>query len=200
MKKKILWRCLTILALLMLAVCLTACGSKGGEEGETAITITPTDEPLMEEPTADSVTVLSDMVDKVNVVLFFANDQGYLVPQNRDVPKVDGLARVTMQELAKGPEANSGLLPTLPPGTQLRDINIRDGLCTVDFTGELKENHPGGSSSEMLTVYSIVNTLTQFASVDRVEILVNGQRIESLGGHLNLMETLERDEYIISSQ
>ena len=103
-----------------------------------------------------------------------------------------------MQELVKGPDINSGLLPTLPTGTQLRDINIRNGLCTVDFSAELKTNHPGGSSWELMTVYSIVNTLTRFSAVEEVQILVEGQIVETLAGHVDLSKPLVRDEHIIS--
>lgn len=197
MLSRAIQRCLLVLLIIGMIGLITACG--GEEKNKETITITTNDELIAAEPTPDSVTVLTDMMDKITVVLYFANDQGYLVAEQRDIPKVDGLARVTMQELAKGSQGGMGLLPTLPVGTQLRDINIRDGLCIVDFTGEIKENHAGGSIGELLTVYSIVNTLSQFASVQEVQILVNGQFVETLAGHVEINQPLSRDDSVIAS-
>ncbi|MBM7855453.1 spore germination protein GerM [Desulfohalotomaculum tongense] len=192
-------RYLIIWGLVLVLACLAACGQETAGE-ENNVIVTPVDSPEVQEPAAKEVAVLPEVMDKIPVVLYFANHRGYLVAQQREIPKVDGIARMTMQELAKGPEADCGLLPTLPPGTQLKDINIRDGVCIVDWTKELKENHPGGSSSELLTVYSIVNTLTQFSTVDKVQILVDGRVVETLAGHVDLSVPLEREDNLITSQ
>lgn len=133
------------------------------------------------------------------VTLYFADPSGqYLVPVSRDIPRVEGIARATLQELILGPESGSDLLPTIPAGTTLRDINIRpDGLAIVDFSKELVTNHKGGTSGEMLTVYSIVNTLTQFPTVKKVQLLVEGKYQQTLAGHLDIREALARNESLI---
>ncbi|MCD5406858.1 MAG: GerMN domain-containing protein [Desulfotomaculum sp.] len=182
---------LLVFMLMVILGCTTACWETK-EYQETSVSITPNDMSL------ENVVVLEDLLDKVPVVIYFSNDQDYLVAQKREILKAEGVARVVMQELVKGPDINSGLLPTLPTGTQLRDINIRNGLCTVDFSAELKTNHPGGSSWELMTVYSIVNTLTRFSAVEEVQILVEGQIVETLAGHVDLSKPLVRDEHIIS--
>lgn len=130
--------------------------------------------------------------ETTTIVLYFAGHDGNLIPEQREVPKVPGIARKTMEELCRGPESE-GLLATLPPGTHLLDINIRDHLCTVDFSPELIENHPGGSSGELITTYSIVNTLTQFPSVEKVVIRIGGREVQTLAGHLDLSVPLERN-------
>jgi len=139
------------------------------------------------EPTITETTTL---------VLYFANSEGNLVPEQREVPKVPGIARKAMEELAKGPQ-NNDLVPTMPAGTRLLDINIRDGLCTVDFSRELAEKHSGGSSGELLTVYSVVNTLTQFPTVKEVTFLIEGERIKTLAGHMDLSVSVERNPDIL---
>lgn len=133
----------------------------------------------------------------LSVVLFFADHSGSLVPERREIPKVAGIARETMAQLCRGPGPEKGLMPTIPAGTEVKSINIKDGLATVDFSGELKRAHRGGSSGELLTVYSIVNTLTQFASVKRVQILVDGRIVDTLAGHLDISQPLERDSGMI---
>ncbi len=136
---------------------------------------------------------------KVSVVLYFSDQNGdYLIAEKREVPLVPGLARATVQELIKGPEGK-GLSGTIPEGTKLLDINIENGLCTVDLSKEFRDNHWGGSSGEILTVYSLVNTLTQFPTVEKVEILVEGQKIDTLAGHMDLSAPVSRNSQIINS-
>ncbi|MEG1537967.1 MAG: GerMN domain-containing protein, partial [Clostridiales bacterium] len=115
----------------------------------------------------------------------------------RHINSGEGVARTTIQELIAGPTSQT-LYPTIPSSTILEDINItKDGLCIVDFSPELVEDHPGGSLAEQLTIYSIVNTLTQFDSVDKVRILVGGRVIESIAGHCDTTQAMARYEDII---
>ena len=136
---------------------------------------------------------------KINIVLYFADRSGdSLMAEKREIALVPGLARAAVQELINGP-AGKGLSGTIPEGTKLLDVNIENGLCRVDFSRELREKHWGGSSGEILTVYSLVNTLTQFATVDKVEILVEGKKIETLAGHMDLSAPVYRNSEIIRS-
>ncbi|TDA67865.1 MAG: hypothetical protein D9V47_10175 [Clostridia bacterium] len=130
--------------------------------------------------------------DMVTVKLYFSDPSGqYLAEEKRTIPKVEGIGRTTVEELIAGPSPESGLLPTIPVGTVLRDINVRpDGLAIVDFSRDLVNNFVGGSESERLVVYSIVNTLTQFPTVHRVRILVEGQEVDTLAGHVETSAAL----------
>ena len=48
-------------------------------------------------------------------------------------------------------------------------------------------DHPGGSSAEMMTVYSVVNSLVlNFQQIKGVQILIDGERGKSIRGHLSL--------------
>ena len=83
---------------------------------------------------------------------------------------------------------------TLPPGTRLRQAFYDDDSATLylDFRPELVTRHPGGSAAEYFTLSSIVRTLgTNFPEVARVQILVDGQPIESLAGHFDASKPIE---------
>lgn len=133
--------------------------------------------------------------EKIKIALYYATKDGSrLVLENRQVDKVPGMARKTVEELLKGPGAASGLANTIPAGTQLLDINLKpDGLAIADFSDELKTSHSGGSSSEAMTVYSIVNTLAQYPTVQRVQIMLEGKPVDTLAGHIDLSKPLEPD-------
>lgn len=94
-------------------------------------------------------------------------------------------AKRTVEELIKGPE--SDLNPTIPPSVQLRQIYIDgQGIAYVDFSRDLQRNHPGGSVGELLTIYSIVDTLSaNFDEIVKVKILVEGSEILTLAGHID---------------
>lgn len=77
---------------------------------------------------------------------------------------------------------------SFPQGVELREVFITSqGVAYVDFSRELVQNHPGGSSAEELTVYSLSNTLiANFPAIKMVRILVEGREIPSIAGHLDL--------------
>jgi germination protein M len=59
----------------------------------------------------------------------------------------------------------------------------------VDLSREIMEKHPSGSSAELATVYSIVNTLAyNFKPIKKVFLLVEGSEKETLSGHINLSQ------------
>ena len=73
-----------------------------------------------------------------------------------------------MDELIKGPQAK-GSLATVPPETKVRNIMTQDGICYVDLSSEFVSRHSGGKAKELLTIYSIVNSLTALDDVSKVQ-------------------------------
>jgi spore germination protein GerM len=105
-----------------------------------------------------------------------------------------------MIELIKGPKGK--LIPTLPPRTKLLSLQMDDeGVAKVDFSLALSKDHPGGSSAEMMTVYSIVNSLAlNFPRIKRVQILIDGKPIETITGHLSLKRPISPKPDLIRRQ
>ncbi|MBV9850166.1 MAG: GerMN domain-containing protein [Armatimonadetes bacterium] len=103
-------------------------------------------------------------------------------------------AAPTAQSPVPAQEAISSLISApsspLPPGTKLRSVTISDGLATVDFSRALKDNFRGGDTQEAQTVNAILRTLGQFPTVSKVQILVEGQRVDSLGGLIVISDPL----------
>jgi len=88
---------------------------------------------------------------------------------------------------------------TLPKGTKALGLTVdAAGTATADFSHEIVDNFPGGSRTEQIMLASIVNTLTQFQKIKRVMITVDGQQVDSIGGHIELDEPLERDTELVA--
>lgn len=144
------------------------------------------EEVKVEEQTVD--------LEEEQIVLFFADDNAqYLIPEYRKVKKVKEIQKQAVIELIKGP-TNNNLYPTIPPTTKVNNVYISDGIAYVDFSSELINNHSGGSTGELLTVYSIVFTLSAFPDINKVQILVDGNSRETLVGHVDISAPLERDD------
>ena len=79
----------------------------------------------------------------------------------------------------------------------MRTAVVRDGTAVLDFDGAIQRDHPGGSAGELITVYAIVNTLTEIEGIERVMFLIEGRTVESLAGHMDLRWPIERDESFI---
>ena len=109
------------------------------------------------------------------------------------------MARATIETLLEGPEQGSGLLAAVPTGTQLLDINVKpdEKKCIVDFSQELRNQLAANSASEELAVYSIANTLCQFATIDEVEFRIEGQTVTTLAGNADLSGAVTANSSIV---
>jgi germination protein M len=130
------------------------------------------------------------------VKLYFSDPQAeHLILEERKVialPYIGQEAKEILKELIKGP-LDSSLKPTIPLQTEVEDVYLKDDCFYVNFSLALKEKHPGGSSGELLTIYSIVNTLLiNFPSQSRVQILIQDKPAETLAGHIDIRNPLRK--------
>jgi spore germination protein GerM len=140
------------------------------------------------EPYAGSPRIVEKSTLLPVKLLFSSPDQAYLVPEERKImtgTKITDQCVDVIIELIKGPH-NENLLATIPKDTKLKSLFFAsDGSAYIDFSNELVANHIGGTEEEMLTVYSIINTLTlNFPAIKKVQILVNEKQRDTLNGHL----------------
>ena len=139
--------------------------------------------------------------EKKMVTLYFADPEGeYLVGERREILKrreVKEEAEETITELIKGPKGK--LIPTLPSRTKLLSLQVDEkGLAKVNFNKALSKDHPGGSSAEIMTLYSIVNSLTfNFPQIKRVQILMEGEAGETIAGHLSLEQPVSSNPDLV---
>lgn len=147
-----------------------------------------------------------------NISLYFADyeeNKSYLVKEVRQIQTGDALLKKVVEELVKGPESTS-LYPTIPSDVKVNSVEISGSTAVVDFSKEIITNVdqiPHSSTTEVLAVYSIVNTLTEFEEIDKVKITVEGKEsgqingfyIEDFWGHLGIYEEFKRNEEIIKS-
>ncbi|HNX22792.1 MAG TPA: GerMN domain-containing protein [Spirochaetota bacterium] len=106
----------------------------------------------------------------------------YLSTVKRKVPEKQILS-LTLEQLIKGPtayEQGKGYITAVPSHLKIRSINIKGKTAEIDFNGVIEE----GAAGDILLkrIQQIVNTATQFESVDSIIIKINGQRRKTIGG------------------
>lgn len=77
-----------------------------------------------------------------------------------------------------------------PQGVRLLRASAENGTLQLDFSQELTQNFEGGSDEEAALINAITSTAGSFPNIQRVQILVEGKPIESLGGHIDLSQAL----------
>ena len=87
------------------------------------------------------------------------------------------------------------LVSAVPAGTALRAVFITEGgEAYVDLSREVVAAHPGGTINEMLSIYTLVNALTEnLPAVTAVQVLVDGKEVETLAGHVDLRRPLAKN-------
>lgn len=116
-------------------------------------------------------------------------EEGYeVVPELRLIDTDSEAAPVIsalLSEMVQGPSKGTFLLGVLPEGTRLLGVELIGRVAYVDFSGEILDQSVG-SPVESAVVEAIVRTVTGVEGVSAVQILVGGETVPSLAGHVDL--------------
>jgi len=130
-------------------------------------------------------------------VMNIVNNEPRLVPVTRSVPPgADPHAAAIQRLLATNHEVGPSQY-LIPLGTKLLGLKVEKRIAYASFSREIKDNFSGGSMNEALLLNSIIHTLTQFRDVDKVQILVEGKKVDTLGGHLDISEPAAPDSTLL---
>lgn len=115
--------------------------------------------------------------EKVRLKLYYANEAGdALVAVNRTVYYNTNVAveRLVLEEILAGPDPGSTEhFSTVNPGTKILNVTVKDGICYVNLDKAfLNQSY---SVTADVTIYSIVNSLTELRGVNKVQILIDGE-------------------------
>ena len=211
-------RSLYLLALILLLIAVAlACAWTfwGGERAASDAVVTPAPSasgmpspstPIVPVPTQESAATNADAsgtsptdgakAATMSTVVYYQDNYGYLVPVMCTLPYEDGVAKATLNRMIQSPEndmqaARLGLKTVLPEGTTI-DLDISDGLARIDLGKEVLNMADAAAESNMIA--AIVQALTEFESVERVEFLVGGQKLDKLTHGTDISGTFERGE------
>ncbi len=134
--------------------------------------------------------------DRAVTLVFPEWDASGYVTEQRQIPSRDRAGEDLMGLLGllcAGPRV-SGAVSALPGGTRplAAFYDPQDGAVVLDFSQELVTGHPGGSTAEAATLTSILRTVAlNFPGTRSCVILVEGGPVETLAGHIALIEPFD---------
>jgi spore germination protein GerM len=132
------------------------------------------------------------------VTLYFGSDDGgSLVAEHRQISStrdvLKNLRRV-IEALVAGPEEDG--VASIPASARLRGVFIDDRTAFIDFSKEIVSEFSGGTTAEYVLIASLVQTACgNFPEVDAVRILVEGEEVNTIGGHLLVSRPLKAQEW-----
>lgn len=177
---------LSVAALLAVGLVVwTTIGAGEAERGrgdEVAPAVVPADPPSEEGWTVE---------------LYFPAGDSLLHPESRELPdpggSIEARATALVAAVLEGPRRD-GLVAPLPDGTELVGIFVgSNGVVYVDLRSSAEgETPPAGSRRELLSLYSLVDSvLLNLPDADRMALLRDGRQPLTFAGHLDTTRPLE---------
>ncbi len=153
-------------------------------------------EEIAEEPVVETATTNTEQAKMTEILAYFEDENGFVVPVNTKIKWEEGIAKATLRSMVVGSETEkrikgSGLHGVLPEGTEIRGMAIKDGLCRVDFTKNILNTSSYEQEENMIS--AITYTLTEFPTINKVELLVEGQALTSLSKGYAINTAFERE-------
>lgn len=119
--------------------------------------------------------------EDININVYYSDDMGqYLVAEERIISSENKYIDA-LNELMKLP-ADSSLHRLIPESTKINSVTIENGLAKVDLSEEFVEDRFQSDTVDIMLIYSIVNTLTEFPEVNSVSLYIDGEKLDILGG------------------
>lgn len=148
----------------------------------------------------------SRLTDKTPIRIYFANEDNSKLKleiryiDNPDAKKnLSNLASTVINELIKGPSDDVAFKRTVPAEAKLlTPVSISGKVATVDMSKEFKTKHTGGKDAEKMTIYSIVNSLTELEGIEKVKFTIDGKAQKEYMGNFKFDAVFPRSVQLIS--
>lgn len=179
-------------------------------KGVDYVTFMVQNEPLMNnENEPVGMMKESDFVDcsgsainnyqNIQVKLYFGNGQGDKLVEdtyNGVYSKNISLERYVVEKLIKGP-TDDKMTRTIPADTKIISVTTKDGICYVNLDEKFLTETV--NVTDDVEIYSIVNSLCELSTVNKVQFSINGEMDKKLHNSFELSGLFSRDLDIIKN-
>jgi len=169
------------------------------------------DEGIDDEFTPSSGIVLSkeeaeELKKKVKIITYFVSEdlsklEGEVRYMEIEEAKqsIENIATAIVTELLKGPSQDFSGKRVIPEGTKLLEpVKITGTLATVNLSVEFIDNSSDERKNVEMSIYSMINSVTEIKELDRVKILIDGMEITTLKGIVDMSMPFKRNKDLIS--
>ncbi len=128
------------------------------------------------------------------VSLYFADKTGKkLVKEEREIEisQIQTREKSVVEQLIIGAK-EQGHISVIPSDIKIRDVTTtKEGICYVDLSSDSINKIINGNINERIAIYSIVNSMVSLYNVEKVQFLIEGEKIEETMGHLDYTKPFE---------
>ena len=123
--------------------------------------------------------------EKTSLNLYFTDGGGDSLLKTTETVVYDSnisMERLVVDHLIQGPTDQmvlEGICPTINPSTKILNVTVKDGICYVNLSSDFLTKVT--NVSDETVVYSIVNSLTELANENKVQLMVDGETEVSFG-------------------
>lgn len=141
-------------------------------------------------------------IQNTTLTLYFSNESGDgLVKEIREDVYYSSnvsLEKLIMEQLLEGPGI-SGAKSAIPEGTKLVTVSVVDGVCYVNLDETFKNQNY--KINEAVVIYSIVDSLSELPTINKVQISVNGDTSGVYRDNFALSNMYDRNlDYVIDAK
>jgi hypothetical protein len=133
------------------------------------------------------------------VTLYFSDRSGAkLVSEQRsvEIKKSLSLEYQIVEQLIIGPDKKM-LKSAIPEKTSIRDIKTENGICYVNLSKDFINSNPVGITTDTVKIYSIVDSLTELSSVNKVQFLIEGEKVNEVNDNIDFSKPFDRNNEIL---
>lgn len=141
-------------------------------------------------------TIANELIGDIDLSLYFdgTKDESNPKVEEQEI-QVNGeeiVGQYLIQALIQGPSQKGSLAPILPKDTKLLSFDIKDDIAIINLSKEAVVNM--SVAKEEATLEGITATITQIPNIKKVNILIENQMINSLGGNFNISKPFTKEE------
>ncbi len=151
------------------------------EETKTEEEVAPVDERNADVAEEETTQGLSAAIYFVRI-----HDDGSfsLVKRARSIEKTQAVLTKTLEQLLQGTteeEERTGLVHFIPTSSVVKSLSVKEGVAYINMSEAFQFN-PFGQAALEAQIYQLVYTSTEFASINKVQVLIEGQKVAYLSG------------------
>jgi len=132
-----------------------------------------------------------------DLTLYYTNEAGDKLVKQRVAMEYNSnisLEKLIVERLIQGPPFK-GAFATIPESTKLLSIAVKDGICYVNLDQGFLEM--AYNVTESIPIYSIVNSLIENTSIQKVQISINGETNLVFRESINFDTIFEKNEVLV---
>lgn len=140
--------------------------------------------------------IANELIGDIDISLYFDGTKNEAHPKIEEQKiQVNGeeiVGQYLIQALIQGPSQKGSLAPILPKNTKLLSFDIKDDIAIINLSKEAVVNM--SLAKEEATLKGITATITQIPNIKKVNMLIENQMINSLGGNFDISKPFTKEE------